>query len=488
MATAVEREDITSASTKRQEPDKWTRLGNLLLAPSLQAQPPGQIPGCVLRLVLVLTTDMLRSSNSESQITYRIEKGGARDFFEGKELCLHDGRPAGGGAAALELDTKSQGQDKEAGQGAVREAPCPSPGPSELYEFSLPDLVIHDPLAPQAWLGLKGDLLLRCPSSGLTAALVLAEDGAVEGQLEQRQPGSRLGRGSKRAGLGTQRSAGVVAVGAGRGQGGAGKSGHSLTVLDNIAAGSGAAAGRLLPHADLAQLGPMQLPRLWSCLVDSLMYNSPLDAEGKVGSGAARGSGAVGCEGSEQLAGWLAHHFNGFPLGSEDPGGAPGGLAAPQPGAVQGGHPFLSPAPPTPAAAVLRPLQLSLGAGPEASDEEEVGAAPGTIPEAAGGGPEAAALALAAQDKRRLPPCCKVRLHSTQTRLSSSPDLMRADVVNAGKAGARPSFVVPATAQAAAVTSCGRASRLGPAALGPAAGLGVTPWGDAMGRRHGATP
>ncbi|KAL6748038.1 hypothetical protein V8C86DRAFT_2888569 [Haematococcus lacustris] len=450
MATVVEREDIPAPppSVKKylqergsrpaelpvvQRPDKWTRLGNLLLAPSLQAQPLDRFLA-VLRLVLVLTTDMLRSSNSVGDTVMTIlgqhfvtqrclgPPGGAPSpppMVQVQEVCSYE--PDEGpkplscaqgqqevGLLHWSLTPRAKAKTKKLGreqyvkiklgsQGRLTlhpphpplpcpPAPCPSPGPSELYEFSLPDLVIHDPLAPQAWLGLKGDLLLRCPSSGLTAALILAEDGAVEGQLEQRQPGSRQGRGSKRAGLGTQRlgqfegdwragvrvqlsSAGAVAVGAGRGQVGAGKSGHSLTVLDNIAAGSGAAAGRLLPHADLAQLGPMQLPRLWSCLVDSLMYNSPLDAEGK---------------GSEQLAGWLAHHFNGFPLGSEDPGGAPGGLAAPQPGAVQ-------------------------GAGPEASDEEEEGAAPGTMPEAAGGGPEAAALALAAQDKRRLPPCCKVK-------------------------------------------------------------------------------
>ncbi|PNH01909.1 hypothetical protein TSOC_012159, partial [Tetrabaena socialis] len=141
---------------------------------------------------------------------------------------------------------------------------------------------------------LPGDLLVQCPATGLLACLAFKEEGAVKGSLEQQQrQGGQAGQAAARAGGGAPL---YGALGSFSGSlhdtvrltcpalGMEGVVHSEQPPSAAAAAGTGAAAGAvrppLAPAVNLSQPGPQQLPRLWTALHDSLLYNDPKLARG----------------------------------------------------------------------------------------------------------------------------------------------------------------------------------------------------------------
>ncbi|KAG1659542.1 hypothetical protein FOA52_016165 [Chlamydomonas sp. UWO 241] len=187
----------------------------------------------------------------------------------------------------------------------------------EDYTFTLPNLVLHDPLSSACAVRWKGTMVVEGPGGGLVARLNLSGEGEVSGVLEARvsADAKAVRVGAFRGSLST--SVHVATSGAGLGMEG--------TVYD---AASGAA---LITTLDLRALGPMRLPRLWSAIHDALLYADPaLGAGGKA---------------ADALASALTSHLPALSfsaLHSRDmgaPGGAAGAGAAAGPGgaAVAGG-------------------------------------------------------------------------------------------------------------------------------------------------------
>jgi hypothetical protein len=60
-----------------------------------------------------------------------------------------------------------------------------SPQGGEQYSFNVPPLVLLDPLSPSCVPGLRGDLVIKCDSTGLVTLLTLGDEGDVEGTIER---------------------------------------------------------------------------------------------------------------------------------------------------------------------------------------------------------------------------------------------------------------------------------------------------------------
>ncbi|GAX80360.1 hypothetical protein CEUSTIGMA_g7799.t1 [Chlamydomonas eustigma] len=222
----------------------------------------------------------------------------------------------------------------------------------DVYEFSIPTLVLLEPLSGNCaleWKGYditrsnigylaikhrptthpSGKLSVLCRQSGLTAILQIKEGGEVKGIIEAVEagpPGSLLEIRSNKIGTvsGDWRKEVTVSCL------GLGLEGVVHTTIQKVAAthlGVSPSTSRLRAAAslptpslpptplhvlDLNRLGPMRLPRLWSALHDCLLYNDKSQARG----------GKAALKLSQGLAQDLRALFF-DPLGSRDAPSAP---------------------------------------------------------------------------------------------------------------------------------------------------------------------
>ncbi|KAI8475995.1 MAG: hypothetical protein J3K34DRAFT_516911 [Monoraphidium minutum] len=250
---------------------------------------------------------------------------------------------------------------------------------AEVYAVQLPPLLLLDPLSDECPVAYKGDLIVSCAQTGLTAALQIAKDHSVTGTLEQLPPAppGRFPAASGAAGGGG---------GGGRQLGAFGGSWRSKVLVSCPSMGMqgvvfdcferGGASNsppRVLDAVNLRHLGPMGAPRLWAALHDAVLYSDPRAATG--------GKAAI------KLAAALAAHLTGLTLGGaatrDAPAAAPGGEGARPPGGTGGG-----------------------GGGPEDADIEAFD----RLFEGGGGGGEDGG------DPRAVPPCYKAQ-HALGRRL-----------------------------------------------------------------------
>ena len=125
----------------------------------------------------------------------------------------------------------------------------------------------HASTGPHIFTPHAGDLTVQCASTGLFAALHFrGHDSAVRGVLEQHS-----GSGVEVVGEveGSWREKLVVSTPKGLS--------GSLLDFDGL---PGVPPMPLLPGLDLTRPGPLQLPRLWSVLLDSIIYNDKKLAHG----------------------------------------------------------------------------------------------------------------------------------------------------------------------------------------------------------------
>jgi hypothetical protein len=225
---------------------------------------------------------------------------------------------------------------------AVR-TPGVQPQGGEHYSFTVPPLVLLDPLSPSCVPGLRGDLVVKCDSTGLVTVLTLGDEGDVEGTIERihtsgsvtstgagshvrlarvhgnlltsviaevlgsdamspstSQPGGETlpsGRTSHpgprhypllvpvSAATGGIHHTAVLAGTTSRGgaQGPAPSSSQAVGTRAGLRGQQAPPPAQLLTKMDLSSLCALRLPRLWAAVVDAVMYNSAEAASGKVG-------------------------------------------------------------------------------------------------------------------------------------------------------------------------------------------------------------
>lgn len=135
---------------------------------------------------------------------------------------------------------------------------------AERYEFTLPNLILNNPLAGQCTADFEGACGVECPATGLRAALKFRPGGAVKGEVR------RL------AGEGEVRVARVE--GSWQGQILAyGLEAAAEGVLYDIA--DFPPVPPMPPAINLRNPGPQTAPRFWSAVLEAVLYADKEEAE-----------------------------------------------------------------------------------------------------------------------------------------------------------------------------------------------------------------
>ncbi|WIA19448.1 hypothetical protein OEZ85_004063 [Tetradesmus obliquus] len=152
----------------------------------------------------------------------------------------------------------------------------------EEYSLAWPALQLLAPTSPRCPVVFKGELAISCRATGLLLSLHFAKDCSVKGTIEQ-LPGSTAAA-----------AAAMAAASAAGGTGGKVQvlgtvAGHWTSVinvscpklgLEGVLYDNSSISPAPLPQLDLAHLGPMKLPRVWSAIHDALLYADPRVAAG----------------------------------------------------------------------------------------------------------------------------------------------------------------------------------------------------------------
>ncbi|GIL44429.1 hypothetical protein Vafri_1905 [Volvox africanus] len=175
--------------------------------------------------------------------------------------------------------------------------------PQERYIIVFPNLVLRGSLPYAARPELHGDLIIQCPAAGLMASLTFKENGVVKGVLEKLQPQAQRRQRVASGGsiLSAGGAAGGTAAAAVIGNASTSLSGKMSSMYGVIGSFMGSLYDSIhvtcpelglegtlhseqppmpgLPPLtqlmDLSRPGPQQLPRLWTAVHDSLIYNDP---------------------------------------------------------------------------------------------------------------------------------------------------------------------------------------------------------------------
>ncbi|GMH37007.1 hypothetical protein BSKO_04880 [Bryopsis sp. KO-2023] len=135
----------------------------------------------------------------------------------------------------------------------------------EEYEFNFPDVVFEDPLSEACRVFLKGDVVFKCASTGLSCVLNFFRDGGLKGSIE-RLAGNGWESVCKMSGQWT----GNIDA-------------HGLEQDSKAALFEAGEKPGVQESVDLSQLGPMRLPRLWTAIHDALVYCHPKNATNRAG-------------------------------------------------------------------------------------------------------------------------------------------------------------------------------------------------------------
>eukprot|EP00879_Flechtneria_rotunda_P023840 GHRR01025247.1.p1 GENE.GHRR01025247.1~~GHRR01025247.1.p1 ORF type:complete len:472 (+),score=151.94 GHRR01025247.1:705-2120(+) len=174
----------------------------------------------------------------------------------------------------------------------------------EDYVISWPALRFTTPVSPNCQVTIKGELGISCRATGLLLSLAFGNNYSVKGTIEQAQAPSGPSTAATQP-LSAQAAAvqgtGNPARGAAGVSGGGGRTLHGKGSLLGLVNGywtsiisvscpklgmegvlydASQQLPAALPYIDLAHLGPMRLPRVWSAIHDALLYTDPRMASG----------------------------------------------------------------------------------------------------------------------------------------------------------------------------------------------------------------